>query len=234
MKLYSTQQERNEIILKNRNLVHYILKGMRIQPGTPDYEDLFSVGVIELIRVIDAFDKDKGFAFTTYAYPCIKGAIQRYIREKTTIIKLPRGVIDNRISALEKLNVNESLTSEELQSLLVWDYSSLDADIDTSKDEGGITLMDTLQDYKATDELNEFINYDYLESCIEELLTHYNGRTRGIIDDFYYSTLYDEGMKQRELAKKYNVSQSYAARILQKAHKRFKMILKKNGLYLDF
>lgn len=230
MKLYSTQQERDEIILKNKNLVHYILKKMRVQPGTSDYEDLYSVGIIELIRVIDTFDKDKGFAFATYAYPCIKGAIQRYIREKTTMVRLPRGVIDNRISALEKLNVNESLTPEELQSLFVWDYSSLDADIDTAKDEGTITLIDTLADYKATDELNEFINYDYLERCIEELLTHYTGRVRGIIDDFYYSTLYGDGMRQRELAEKYNVSQSYTARILQKAHKRFKMILKKNGI----
>lgn len=46
-----------------------------------EYEELFQVGCVGLMKAIDKFDESKGFKFVTYAYPQVWGAIHNYIRD---------------------------------------------------------------------------------------------------------------------------------------------------------
>ncbi len=54
------------------------------------YEDLLQVGSIGLIAAIDKFDLTKGYAFSTFAMPYIRGEIQHYLRDKSSIVRVPR------------------------------------------------------------------------------------------------------------------------------------------------
>jgi RNA polymerase sigma-B factor len=54
------------------------------------YEDLLQVGSIGLIAAIDKFDLAKGYAFSTFAMPHIRGEIQHYLRDKSSIVRVPR------------------------------------------------------------------------------------------------------------------------------------------------
>jgi RNA polymerase sigma-B factor len=54
------------------------------------YEDLLQVGSIGLIAAIDKFDLNKGYAFSTFAMPYIRGEIQHYLRDKSSIVRVPR------------------------------------------------------------------------------------------------------------------------------------------------
>jgi RNA polymerase sigma-B factor len=54
------------------------------------YEDLLQVGSIGLIAAIDKFDLSKGYAFSTFAMPYIRGEIQHYLRDKSSIVRVPR------------------------------------------------------------------------------------------------------------------------------------------------
>jgi RNA polymerase sigma-B factor len=54
------------------------------------YEDLLQVGSIGLIAAIDKFDLTKGYAFSTFAIPYIRGEIQHYLRDKSSIVRVPR------------------------------------------------------------------------------------------------------------------------------------------------
>ncbi len=54
------------------------------------YEDLLQVGSIGLIAAIDKFDLAKGYAFSTFAMPYIRGEIQHYLRDKSSIVRVPR------------------------------------------------------------------------------------------------------------------------------------------------
>ncbi|MDJ0705531.1 MAG: sigma-70 family RNA polymerase sigma factor, partial [Leptolyngbyaceae cyanobacterium MO_188.B28] len=46
------------------------------------YEDLMQVGSLGLIRAIERFDMSKGYAFSSFAIPYIRGEIQHYLRDK--------------------------------------------------------------------------------------------------------------------------------------------------------
>jgi RNA polymerase sigma-B factor len=54
------------------------------------YEDLLQVGSIGLISAIDKFEMTKGCAFSTFAMPYIRGEIQHYLRDKSSIVRVPR------------------------------------------------------------------------------------------------------------------------------------------------
>ena len=46
-----------------------------------EYEELFQVGCVGLLKAIDKFGESKGYKFITYAYPQVWGAIHNYIRD---------------------------------------------------------------------------------------------------------------------------------------------------------
>ena len=68
-------------------LVGHIVKKFADRAGkTYDYEDIFSIGSIGLIKAVDTFDSGKGFAFSTYASRCILNEILQAFRKKNEIM----------------------------------------------------------------------------------------------------------------------------------------------------
>ncbi len=55
-----------------------------------NYDDLVQVGSIGLINAIDKFEMTKGYAFSTFATPYIRGEIQHYLRDKSSVLRMPR------------------------------------------------------------------------------------------------------------------------------------------------
>lgn len=80
---------RNRIVELNLGLVrkeaHYWVNQCQ-----ETYEDLVQVGSIGLINAIDKFETIKGYAFSTFAIPYIRGEIQHYLRDKSSILRMPR------------------------------------------------------------------------------------------------------------------------------------------------
>lgn len=50
-----------------------------------EYDDLFQMGCIGLMKACRLFNEDKGYAFSTYAYRCIKNAITREVERGMSI-----------------------------------------------------------------------------------------------------------------------------------------------------
>lgn len=87
----SVQDElsREEMIENNLGLVHacaHKLKGRGIE-----YDDLFQAGCVGIIKAADAFDKNRGVRFSTYAVPVILGEIKRLFRDGGSV-KVSRGL----------------------------------------------------------------------------------------------------------------------------------------------
>lgn len=59
------------------------------------YEDILQEGRIALCEAARRFDESRGYQFSTYATPRIRGAISHYLRDKLFTIRLPRGQIKN-------------------------------------------------------------------------------------------------------------------------------------------
>lgn len=72
-------EEREALIGENYGLVHSCANKFRGR-GV-EYEDLFQAGCVGLIKAADNFDKERGFAFSTYAVPVILGEIRRIFRD---------------------------------------------------------------------------------------------------------------------------------------------------------
>lgn len=72
---------RDTLIEKNIRLVpHVIKKRFRDTPFTMG--DLFSAGMVGLIKAVDSFDSEKGYKFSTYACTCIGNDIGILFRKK--------------------------------------------------------------------------------------------------------------------------------------------------------
>jgi len=57
-------------------------------------DDLEQVASVGLILAVDRFDADRGVDFLSYAVPTITGEILRYLRDRSTAIRVPRRLRD--------------------------------------------------------------------------------------------------------------------------------------------
>jgi RNA polymerase sigma-B factor len=71
-----------------------------VRAGEP-LEDLEQVGSLGLVKAIDRFDPDRGFAFTSFAVPTILGEIKRSIRDTAWSAHVPRSV-QERVAEMRK------------------------------------------------------------------------------------------------------------------------------------
>jgi RNA polymerase sigma-B factor len=73
-------------------------------------EDLVQVGSIGLIEAIDRFDPERGRDLVSFAVPTITGEIKNHLRDRTTIVRIPRRV--------GQLNVRVRAETESLAARL--------------------------------------------------------------------------------------------------------------------
>lgn len=80
---------RNTIVQQNIGLVRKEVYRW-LHNCSETYEDLLQVGSLGLIRAIERFDLSKGYAFSSFALPYIRGEIQHYLRDKSSCVRVPR------------------------------------------------------------------------------------------------------------------------------------------------
>jgi RNA polymerase sporulation-specific sigma factor len=80
---------RDRIYEANIGLIYMVLE--RFKNTSYDYEDLFQVGSIGLLKAIDKFDFSFNVRFSTYAVPMIIGEIKKFLRDDG-IVKVQRNI----------------------------------------------------------------------------------------------------------------------------------------------
>lgn len=71
--------ERDRFIESNLPLVHSLCR--RFTGRGIEYDDLFQMGCLGLVKAADGFDESRGLCFSTYAVPVILGEIRRMFRD---------------------------------------------------------------------------------------------------------------------------------------------------------
>ncbi|MDE3128701.1 MAG: FliA/WhiG family RNA polymerase sigma factor [Gemmatimonadota bacterium] len=100
---------RDALLRAHLTLVHHVVRqvGARLTPRR-EMDDLVSAGTLGLITAVDNFDVTRGLAFSTYAIPCIRGAIldemrrqdhaPRSVRRKQRLIAEARAALGARMA----------------------------------------------------------------------------------------------------------------------------------------
>ena len=82
-------QLRNQLVKLHTGLVRKIAHQFTHQCTEP-YEDLEQIGYFGLIRAIERFKPSQGYAFSSFAVPYIRGEILHFLRDRSSVIKIPR------------------------------------------------------------------------------------------------------------------------------------------------
>lgn len=80
---------RNQLVELNTGLVRKIAHRVSYQCAEP-YEDLEQMGFLGLIRAIERFNPQQGCAFSSFAVPYIRGEMLHFLRDKSSVVKVPR------------------------------------------------------------------------------------------------------------------------------------------------
>lgn len=98
------KEVRAKFIYANMRLVLSVIQKYIHKKG--NYDDMFQVGCIGLIKAIDNFDARFNVQFSTYAVPMILGEVRRYLRD-TNSLRVSRSLRD---IAYKSLQAKEHLT----------------------------------------------------------------------------------------------------------------------------
>ena len=84
--LFRRYRETGDIAIRNRIVEKYlyiasVLAKKFVGRGV-DYDDLYQVASLALIKGVDRFDERKGLQFSTFITPTITGEIKNYFRDR--------------------------------------------------------------------------------------------------------------------------------------------------------
>lgn len=225
----SGDKSSEEVLIKrNVGLISSIAKRF-INRGY-EFEDLFQIGSIGLIKAIKNFDTNFSVKFSTYAVPMIMGEIKRFIRDDG-IIKVSRSMKDvakkakmvkERLSKELGREPSISEISEELgvspEDLVVAMDSMISPeylyDVIHQDDGSPILLIDKLSEEKDIDsEITDKI-------ALKEVLDRLEPKARQIIILRYF-----KDKTQTEIARMLGISQVQVSRIEKKVLAKMKDIM---------
>jgi RNA polymerase sigma-B factor len=95
-----------ELVVRFAPLVRSVARRYHAR-GEP-LDDLVQVANVGLLKAIQRFDPERGFAFTSYATPTMLGELKRYFRDSGWAVHVPRGVKER---ALELANATDKLSA---------------------------------------------------------------------------------------------------------------------------
>ena len=222
------KQAREKLIAGNLRLVLSVVQ--RFSGRGESMDDLFQVGVIGLIKAVDAFDLTQGVQFSTYGVPMIAGELRRFLRDHSAL-RVSRSMRDTAyrvLQAKEKLLAStgrepsvEALSAETgiARSEIVFAMDAICEPVSLYEPvfgDGGESacIMDQIGDTKNGDE-------QWLEQiALEEAVSRLSPRERRILALRFY-----DGRTQTEVARQIGISQAQVSRLEKGAIGRIKQEL---------
>ncbi len=186
-------------------------------------EDLVQVGSIGLIEAIDRFDPDRGSDLAGYAIPTITGEIKRHLRDRATIVRMPRRPSENALqlrSAREALvaQLRRSPTVSELAEELGLDEQDVEEAMETER--ARVTLRLAACDGESG-ELDGALGVESAyEKSEERMLLAAGFRTLTERERRILHLRFFGGLSQTEIAGEVGLSQIHVSRIIRNSLER--------------
>ncbi len=217
-KVYGDQESREFLIRQYAHLVKLTVG--RIVPYPPagmEWEDLYSYGVIGLIRAVDMYDPTRNVKFETYAIALVRGAVLEALRSEDWV---PRSARD-KLRQLERVWVRletalgrpptdeetaEALgvSPDEYRQLLI-DYArtnmtSLEGCLVNGDEEDSTALYDLLA--SSEDPFAELEEREQVRA-LQDAINSLSEREQTVIQLYYY-----DGLTFKEIGQVMGISES--------------------------
>ena len=222
-----------DISLRNQIAEHYmyiaeILAKKFVGRGV-DYDDLYQVACLALVKGVERFDPGMGMQFTTFITPTVTGEIKNYFRDKSRTVRLPRKLAKLGLDVRKKRDEILSLTGKKptpkeiaqslgveeedvLQAMEIGSVVSLDSSVNTEGEER--SLYDVLPD-----DANPFEAFEDKEMLISAI-QNFNQTEREVL-----RLRYEKGLSQMATAEQLNVSQMFVSRMERKLLQKLRTLL---------
>ncbi len=210
------ENAKTELVTENLPLVKSILR--RYLNSHIEYDDLFQIGSLGLVKAINNFDPSYNVRFSTYAVPMIMGEIKRYIRDDGAI-KVSRAI------KLQYIEINKFIEQYQLEHGVSPSIEQIAKDIDVDTREV-VFIMDSgkfpLSLYEKIDDESQVELIDKIESdntddkmidkiMLNEIIETLDERDKKIIMLRYF-----RDKTQTEIAEELGVSQVQISRLENK------------------
>ncbi|MGI5918929.1 MAG: sigma-70 family RNA polymerase sigma factor [Christensenellales bacterium] len=222
---------RNQILEKYLYIAEIVAKKF-VGRGV-EYDDLFQVASLALVKALDRFEPSRGVKFASFATPTLVGEIKNYFRDKTRMVRISRRESEmvrkleeakahltakySRSATPEQVAEYMGLSVERVLELMearsAGYATSLDSYVAAGEDSQLIKLVG------STDDAYEQIeDKDFLKYCFE----HLNDVEKKVIEQRY-----GQNKSQREVAAMLGVSQMYISRIERRILLKFRNFYEK-------
>lgn len=212
--------------LRDRLVGHYLyiadIVARRFSGRGVEYDDLYQVAALALMRALERFDPGRGIKFQTFATPTLIGEVRNYFRDKSRAIRVPRRSLEGikrlnqareelsaslmRTPTPDELASYMRLTADEVLELIEESVNMAPVSLDAAlSGESTLSLERMLGSYDIRFE--QVDARDFLERALDTL----SDMERSVIMKRYF-----EQRSQQEVAKSMNVSQMYISRLEHK------------------
>jgi RNA polymerase sigma-B factor len=202
----------------------------RYAASNEPYDDLVQVASLGLVKAVERFDPDRGFAFTSFAVPTIVGELKRYFRDTGWALHVDRsaqerarriadagremaGRLGRGPTVVELAEYLECSAEEVLDGLQVGEaYDTVSLDAPRPNDEGGaISRLEALGDedgrlVMVTEQATIFAAAQDLPERERQILF----------------LRFSEDLTQTEIAQRVGVSQMQVSRLLRRSLQRLR------------
>lgn len=224
-----------ELVLHYQGLVyklaHQIVR--KLKQGT-EVEDLVSDGMVGLVKAIDAFELERGFKFSTYATPVIRGSILNGLRRLDWVPERKKTQVRHYQAAVEKLSKikgrppTEEDIAEELSLStkqvyeLVAELSNmylLSLDTPLGTEDSDASMGDMVEDTGFTRPEQEY-EFEEERDALRQAIARLDERDRDIIESHYF-----KGETFESIARRLDVSKQRVSQLHMKAVKHMRRAL---------
>jgi RNA polymerase sigma-B factor len=198
---------------------------LRYAYADEQFDDLFQVASLGLLKAIDRYEPGRGSKFTSFAAPTILGELKRHFRDKGWAVHVPRDLQERalavsrereslskqlqRTPTVKELALSLGRTPEEVleasEAAGSYEAASLDAPTSRDDDDGG-ALVDMIGQEDASLSLVES----------REAISH----TWSKLPELEQEVLrlrFTEDLTQREIGARVGYSQMHVSRLLRRA-----------------
>jgi len=197
---------REQLLIHYLPLVKMVAGRLKVGlPGSVEFGDLVSSGLMGLVNSLDNFSPERGFKFETYAVPRIKGAMLDGLRDVDWLPRSVRQKSRRLDQVIEKLSIELSRVPHEHEIALELglngdEYSrfmesagtgsmlSLDTRISAGDDGEGGSLHEVIPDINHGDPLTDLEEKDAREHA-KLLISQLSEQERAVVALYYYEEL---------------------------------------------